>query len=110
MDWPKPLPNPIPLKIQFPISSCTPRAFEPLSPVPTPATQIPNPKTQPASFPPLSPSPIDRLRFDGLAPRKLAPQPDAALALTLAHGAYTVQLSSTDARPGDGLIEVYELP
>ena len=52
-------------------------AFEPLSPVPTPATQIPNPKTPPANFPPLSLSPIDRLTFDGLARRKLAPQPAA---------------------------------
>lgn len=85
-------------------------AFEPLAPVPTPATQIPDLKTQPTSFPSLSASPIDRLTFDGLARRKLAPQPDAALALTLAPGAYTVQLSSTDARPGEGLIEVYELP
>ena len=52
-------------------------AFEPLAPVPTPATQIPDLKTQPTSFPSLSPSPIDRLTFDGLARRKLAPQPEA---------------------------------
>jgi len=39
-----------------------------------------------------------------------ARSPDAALALTLAPGAYTVQLSADDARPGEGLIEVYELP
>lgn len=35
---------------------------------------------------------------------------DAALVLTLAPGAYTVRLTAADARPGDGLIEVYELP
>ena len=52
-------------------------AFEPLSPVATPATQLPNLKTQPTSFPSLSASPIDRLTFEGLARRKLAPQPEA---------------------------------
>ncbi len=35
---------------------------------------------------------------------------DAALALTLAPGAYTVQLSAADARTGEGLFEIYELP
>jgi len=41
-----------------------------------------------------------------LAPRSA----DTALVLSLAPGAYTVKLSAADARPGDGLIEVYELP
>jgi hypothetical protein len=41
-----------------------------------------------------------------LAPRSA----DAALALALAPGAYTIQLSAADRRVGDGLIEIYELP
>ena len=45
--------------------------------MPTPATQIPDLKTQPTSFPSLSTSPIDRLTLDGLARRKLTPQPAA---------------------------------
>ena len=52
-------------------------AFEPLSPAPFPATQIPDPKPQNPYFPSLSASPIDRLAFDGLARRKLTPQPEA---------------------------------
>lgn len=35
---------------------------------------------------------------------------DAALALTLAPGVYTAQLSAADGRPGEGLIEIYEVP
>ncbi len=48
-------------------------AFEPL-PTPTSPPQTVDPKSK---TPPPSPSPIDRLAFDGLARRKLAPQPEA---------------------------------
>jgi hypothetical protein len=35
---------------------------------------------------------------------------DAALLLTVAPGSYTIQLSNTQNRAGDGLIEIYEVP
>jgi len=35
---------------------------------------------------------------------------DATFVLALAPGGYTVRLTAADARAGDGLIEVYELP